>query len=151
MWETIKRTMLIKEYRIPLPLTVEEYRIAQLYMIAVSRYLPHFFLSRNITLNRVGKLIQSCIPYIHILHVLVHPTIHKLLMHKFIIRVQWHTLASFLSPSSIEKEPWWEQRCGQRSGNSNQWTVWRWAGWRRTIHTENLSHWQPFARLDKRY
>jgi len=27
--------MLIKEYRIPLPLTVEEYRIAQLYMIAV--------------------------------------------------------------------------------------------------------------------
>lgn len=29
-------TMLIKEYRIPLPLTVEEYRIAQLYMIAVS-------------------------------------------------------------------------------------------------------------------
>lgn len=28
--------MLIKEYRIPLPLTVEEYRIAQLYMIAVS-------------------------------------------------------------------------------------------------------------------
>lgn len=31
-------TMLIKEYRIPLPLTVEEYRIAQLYMIAVSLY-----------------------------------------------------------------------------------------------------------------
>lgn len=29
-------TMLIKEYRIALPLTVEEYRIAQLYMIAVS-------------------------------------------------------------------------------------------------------------------
>jgi hypothetical protein len=29
--------MLIKEYRIPLPLTVEEYRIAQLYMIAVSQ------------------------------------------------------------------------------------------------------------------
>lgn len=28
--------MLIKEYRIPLPLTVEEYKIAQLYMIAVS-------------------------------------------------------------------------------------------------------------------
>lgn len=27
--------MLIKEYRIPLPLTVEEYRIAQLFMIAV--------------------------------------------------------------------------------------------------------------------
>lgn len=30
--------MLIKEYRIPLPLTVEEYRIAQLYMIAVRWY-----------------------------------------------------------------------------------------------------------------
>lgn len=28
--------MLIKEYRIPLPLSVEEYKIAQLYMIAVS-------------------------------------------------------------------------------------------------------------------
>lgn len=28
--------MLIKEYRIPLPLSVEEYRVAQLYMIAVS-------------------------------------------------------------------------------------------------------------------
>lgn len=28
--------MLIKEYRIPLPLTVEEYQIAQLYMIAVN-------------------------------------------------------------------------------------------------------------------
>ena len=26
--------MLIKEYRIPLPMTVEEYRIAQLFMIA---------------------------------------------------------------------------------------------------------------------
>jgi hypothetical protein len=28
--------MLIKEYRIPVPMTVDEYRIAQLYMIAVS-------------------------------------------------------------------------------------------------------------------
>ena len=27
--------MLIKEYRIPLPMSVEEYRIAQLYMIQV--------------------------------------------------------------------------------------------------------------------
>ena len=27
--------MLVKEYHIPLPLTVEEYRIAQLYMIQV--------------------------------------------------------------------------------------------------------------------
>lgn len=36
--------MLIKEYRIPLPLSVEEYKIAQLYMIAVSGSLtlaPH--------------------------------------------------------------------------------------------------------------
>lgn len=30
--------MLIKEYRIPMPMSVEEYRIAQLYMIQVS---PH--------------------------------------------------------------------------------------------------------------
>lgn len=34
--------MLIKEYRIPLPLTVEEYRIAQLYMIAVSFKMTSF-------------------------------------------------------------------------------------------------------------
>lgn len=33
--------MLIKEYRIPLPLTVEEYRIAQLYMICVSVTFGH--------------------------------------------------------------------------------------------------------------
>lgn len=31
--------MLIKEYRIPLPLQLEEYRIAQLYMIAVSIFI----------------------------------------------------------------------------------------------------------------
>lgn len=31
--------MLIKEYRIPLPMSVEEYRIAQLYMIQVSNIL----------------------------------------------------------------------------------------------------------------
>ena len=30
--------MLIKEYRIPMPMTVDEYRIAQLYMIAVSLF-----------------------------------------------------------------------------------------------------------------
>ena len=30
-----KLTMLIKEYRIPLPLSLDEYRIAQLYMIQV--------------------------------------------------------------------------------------------------------------------
>lgn len=33
--------MLIKEYRIPLPLTVDEYKIAQLYMIAVRLFLFH--------------------------------------------------------------------------------------------------------------
>lgn len=33
-------TMLIKEYRIPMPMSVEEYRIAQLYMIQV-RLQPH--------------------------------------------------------------------------------------------------------------
>lgn len=42
--------MLIKEYRIPLPLSVEEYKIAQLYMIAVSgsMTLP---LPRSLTLT----------------------------------------------------------------------------------------------------
>ena len=39
--EDSRATMLIKEYRIPLPLTVEEYRIAQLYMIQVCRSIPH--------------------------------------------------------------------------------------------------------------
>lgn len=34
--EVVDSKMIIKEYRIPLPLTVEEYRIAQLYMIQVS-------------------------------------------------------------------------------------------------------------------
>lgn len=33
--------MLIKEYRIPLPMSVEEYRIAQLYMIQVSNVSAH--------------------------------------------------------------------------------------------------------------
>lgn len=32
--------MLIKEYRIPMPMSVEEYRIAQLYMIQVSLFCP---------------------------------------------------------------------------------------------------------------
>lgn len=41
--------MLIKEYRIPLPLTVEEYRIAQLYMIAVSVVLSSKSISQVIT------------------------------------------------------------------------------------------------------
>jgi len=30
--------MLIKEYRIPMPMSVEEYRIAQLYMIQVKTF-----------------------------------------------------------------------------------------------------------------
>ena len=38
--------MLIKEYRIPLPLSTEEYKVAQLYMIAVSF---NFFLSQLFT------------------------------------------------------------------------------------------------------
>lgn len=39
--------MLIKEYRIPLPLSVEEYRIAQLYMIAVSSILFFLYSFKN--------------------------------------------------------------------------------------------------------
>lgn len=35
--------MLIKEYRILLPLTVDEYRIAQLYMIQVTPYNKQIF------------------------------------------------------------------------------------------------------------
>ena len=38
--------MLIKEYRIPLPLTVEEYRIAQLYMIQVCHSITQHLLRR---------------------------------------------------------------------------------------------------------
>lgn len=39
--------MLIKEYRIPMPMSVEEYRIAQLYMIQVrsQRRVTHQILS----------------------------------------------------------------------------------------------------------
>lgn len=48
--------MLIKEYRIPLPLTVEEYRIAQLFMIAVRDFQSHkkkyFFSSKSFYKNR---------------------------------------------------------------------------------------------------
>lgn len=35
--------MLVKEYRICLPMTVEEYRIAQLYMIQVIMQLNAFY------------------------------------------------------------------------------------------------------------
>lgn len=45
--------MLIKEYRIPLPLTVEEYRIAQLYMIAVSELFSNVILC--LTKTRSGR------------------------------------------------------------------------------------------------
>jgi hypothetical protein len=34
--------MLIKEYRIPVPMTVDEYRIAQLYMIVVGDEISSF-------------------------------------------------------------------------------------------------------------
>lgn len=37
--EVFASKMLIKEYRIPLPMSVEEYRIAQLYMIQVRNIL----------------------------------------------------------------------------------------------------------------
>lgn len=48
--------MLIKEYRIPLPLTVEEYRIAQLYMIAVSQYLAKYL--ENILNDKTHKSVR---------------------------------------------------------------------------------------------
>jgi hypothetical protein len=47
--------MLIKEYRIPLPLTLEEYSIAQLYMIQVcyiyNADIPHCIRGMNIVLT----------------------------------------------------------------------------------------------------
>ena len=46
--------MLIKEYRIPLPLTVEEYKIAQLYIIQVSVRIERVFIARQ------PHLILSC-------------------------------------------------------------------------------------------
>jgi hypothetical protein len=39
--------MLIKEYRIPMPMSVEEYRIAQLYMIQVGGYWLAYILKYN--------------------------------------------------------------------------------------------------------
>lgn len=50
--------MLIKEYRIPLPLTVEEYRIAQLYMIAVS-FICLFFFSIFFLLEINRKMVEK--------------------------------------------------------------------------------------------
>ena len=39
--------MLIKEYRIPLPMTVDEYRIAQLYMIQVILMSDYYLVFSN--------------------------------------------------------------------------------------------------------
>lgn len=39
--------MLIKEYRIPLPMSVDEYRIAQLYMIQVMLMSDYYFVVSN--------------------------------------------------------------------------------------------------------
>ena len=53
--------MLIKEYRIPLPMSVEEYRIAQLYMIQVSHVSAGIF-GHEVTLGFVrksGELLQT--------------------------------------------------------------------------------------------
>jgi hypothetical protein len=49
--------MLIKEYRIPVPMTVDEYRIAQLYMIVVGDkkfifYLIKINMNKNINFFR---------------------------------------------------------------------------------------------------
>ena len=52
--------MLIKEYRIPLPMTVEEYRIAQLYMIAKkSREESHVSSKIKIQCALVELLLRS--------------------------------------------------------------------------------------------
>ena len=56
--------MLIKEYRIPLPLTVEEYRIAQLYMIAKksreeTKVRKKFNYSIDVKVSKPGKLSQQ--------------------------------------------------------------------------------------------
>ena len=40
--------MLIKEYRIPVPITVDEYRIAQLYMIVVGDRLDGLLFSSSV-------------------------------------------------------------------------------------------------------
>lgn len=51
--------MLIKEYRIPLPLTVEEYRIAQLFMIAVSLSLYYICKENYGITYTLGTLIST--------------------------------------------------------------------------------------------
>jgi hypothetical protein len=57
--------MLIKEYRIPLPMTVEEYRIAQLYMIQVGLYFRVVSIDTTQSKNPHGILILTrriCFP-----------------------------------------------------------------------------------------
>jgi len=51
--------MLVKEYRIPLPLTIEEYRIAQLYMIQVHSVCLKPRLSRETYFPSVFSLGKS--------------------------------------------------------------------------------------------
>lgn len=46
--------MLIKEYRIPMPMSVEEYRIAQLYMIQVRLHREPITFNGHVT-NREIK------------------------------------------------------------------------------------------------
>lgn len=51
--------MLIKEYRIPLPLSVDEYKIAQLYMIAKkSKEETKVGKSENVKKNLLPKLLK---------------------------------------------------------------------------------------------
>lgn len=56
--------MLIKEYRIPMPMSVEEYRIAQLYMIQVRsqhQILTHTHLAENSqVVQKPGDQIAVC-------------------------------------------------------------------------------------------
>lgn len=47
--------MILKEYRIYLPLTVEEYRIAQLYMIAVGESRPITFFNESSRLQKKSR------------------------------------------------------------------------------------------------
>ena len=50
--------MLIKEYHIPLPLTLEEYRIAQLYMIQVGT-AAFFVLTALLNMGLVRRCVYS--------------------------------------------------------------------------------------------
>lgn len=48
----VGKIMLIKEYRIPLPMSVDEYRIAQLYMIQVWLYCIAFYVPTVLNVQR---------------------------------------------------------------------------------------------------